>query len=60
MTNYNCVFFVCEAGSTESDRRDFIGELEIMCMVGSHPNIVSLIGATEYAGKFTSNNSRYL
>ncbi|XP_033637067.1 tyrosine-protein kinase receptor Tie-2-like [Asterias rubens] len=39
-----------KAGSTESDRRDFIGELEIMCMVGSHPNIVSLIGATEYAG----------
>ncbi len=39
-----------KAGSTESDRRDFIGELEIMCMVGNHPNIVSLIGATEYGG----------
>ncbi|XP_022087756.1 angiopoietin-1 receptor-like [Acanthaster planci] len=39
-----------KAGATESDRRDFMGELEIMCKVGNHSNIVNLIGATEHMG----------
>ncbi|XP_071953353.1 angiopoietin-1 receptor-like [Antedon mediterranea] len=37
-------------GVTDNDRRDFIGELDIMCKVGYHPNIVNLIGACEYEG----------
>ncbi|XP_033101097.1 tyrosine-protein kinase receptor Tie-1-like [Anneissia japonica] len=37
-------------GATDNDRRDFIGELDIMCKVGYHPNIVNLIGACEYEG----------
>ncbi|XP_038048455.1 tyrosine-protein kinase receptor Tie-1-like [Patiria miniata] len=39
-----------KAGATDADRRDFMGELDIMCKVGNHPNIVNLIGATEYMG----------
>ncbi|XP_033098604.1 tyrosine-protein kinase receptor Tie-1-like [Anneissia japonica] len=37
-------------GATDNDRRDFFGELMIMAKVGYHPNIVNLIGASEYQG----------
>ncbi|XP_002738152.2 angiopoietin-1 receptor-like [Saccoglossus kowalevskii] len=41
---------VLKDGATDSDKKDFIGELEIMCKVGKHPNIVNLIGACERGG----------
>ncbi|XP_030852020.1 tie-like receptor tyrosine kinase [Strongylocentrotus purpuratus] len=37
-------------GTSEADRKDFMGELEIMCKVGTHPNIVNLVGACEHQG----------
>ncbi|XP_071954337.1 tyrosine-protein kinase receptor Tie-1-like isoform X2 [Antedon mediterranea] len=37
-------------GANDNDRRDFFGELMIMAKVGYHPNIVNLIGASEYQG----------
>ncbi|XP_072173172.1 angiopoietin-1 receptor-like [Diadema setosum] len=37
-------------GASDADRKDFMGELEIMCKVGHHPNIVNLIGACEHQG----------
>ncbi|XP_071954263.1 tyrosine-protein kinase receptor Tie-1-like [Antedon mediterranea] len=36
--------------ATDNDRQNFFGELDIMCKVGYHPNIVNLIGACEYEG----------
>ncbi|XP_070564232.1 tyrosine-protein kinase receptor Tie-1-like isoform X4 [Ptychodera flava] len=41
---------VLKDGASDVDRKDFIGELEIMCKVGKHPNIVNLIGACEHLG----------
>nr|XP_054764447.1 angiopoietin-1 receptor-like [Lytechinus pictus] len=37
-------------GASDADRKDFMGELEIMCKVGTHSNIVNLIGACEHQG----------
>ncbi|XP_077980930.1 angiopoietin-1 receptor-like isoform X2 [Glandiceps talaboti] len=41
---------ILKDGATDADRKDFIGELEIMCKVGKHPNIVNLVGACEHSG----------
>ena len=37
--------------ATESDMKDLLNELDIMVQVGSHPNIVNLIGACAFGGK---------
>ncbi|KAJ8040943.1 Tyrosine-protein kinase receptor Tie-1 [Holothuria leucospilota] len=42
---------ILKGGCSDADRKDFIGELQIMCKVGNHPNIVNLIGATEFQGE---------
>ncbi|KAJ0032622.1 hypothetical protein NQD34_002703 [Periophthalmus magnuspinnatus] len=36
--------------ATENDHRDFAGELEVLCKLGQHPNIINLIGACENRG----------
>ncbi|KAK3732612.1 hypothetical protein QZH41_016083 [Actinostola sp. cb2023] len=36
--------------ATESDMKDLLNELDIMVQVGSHPNIVNLIGACAFGG----------
>ncbi|XP_078574542.1 tyrosine-protein kinase receptor Tie-1-like isoform X1 [Branchiostoma floridae x Branchiostoma japonicum] len=36
---------VLKEGATDNDRKDFIGELDIMCKIGPHPNVINLIGA---------------
>ncbi|KTG34546.1 hypothetical protein cypCar_00005012 [Cyprinus carpio] len=36
--------------SSENDHRDFAGELEVLCKLGQHPNIINLIGACENRG----------
>ncbi|XP_072016268.1 angiopoietin-1 receptor-like [Amphiura filiformis] len=41
---------VLKEGASDSDQRDFMGELDIMAKVGNHPNIVNLIGASENMG----------
>ncbi|KAI3368549.1 hypothetical protein L3Q82_025559 [Scortum barcoo] len=54
---FACTFFndaVC-AGlpaefASENDHRDFAGELEVLCKLGQHPNIINLIGACENRG----------
>ncbi|KAM9357501.1 tyrosine-protein kinase receptor Tie-1 [Symphorus nematophorus] len=36
--------------ASENDHRDFAGELEVLCKLGQHPNIINLIGACENRG----------
>ncbi|XP_053325866.1 tyrosine-protein kinase receptor Tie-1 [Spea bombifrons] len=36
--------------ASENDHRDFAGELEVLCKLGHHPNIINLLGACEYRG----------
>ncbi|KAM8930116.1 tyrosine-protein kinase receptor Tie-1 [Pelodytes ibericus] len=36
--------------SSENDHRDFAGELEVLCKLGHHPNIINLLGACENRG----------
>ncbi|XP_051997370.1 tyrosine-protein kinase receptor Tie-1-like [Xyrauchen texanus] len=36
--------------ASENDHRDFAGELEALCKLGQHPNIINLIGACENRG----------
>ncbi|XP_065121094.2 tyrosine-protein kinase receptor Tie-1 isoform X2 [Paramisgurnus dabryanus] len=36
--------------ASENDHRDFAGELEVLCKLGQHPNIINLIGACENKG----------
>uniref|UniRef100_A0A8C4S4V7 receptor protein-tyrosine kinase n=1 Tax=Erpetoichthys calabaricus TaxID=27687 RepID=A0A8C4S4V7_ERPCA len=36
--------------ASENDHRDFAGELEVLCKLGHHPNIINLIGACENRG----------
>uniref|UniRef100_A0A6I8N8C2 Tyrosine-protein kinase receptor Tie-1 n=1 Tax=Ornithorhynchus anatinus TaxID=9258 RepID=A0A6I8N8C2_ORNAN len=36
--------------ASENDHRDFAGELEVLCKLGPHPNIVNLLGACENRG----------
>lgn len=37
--------------ASENDHRDFAGELEVLCKLGQHPNIINLIGACENRGQ---------
>uniref|UniRef100_A0AAR2KQ25 receptor protein-tyrosine kinase n=1 Tax=Pygocentrus nattereri TaxID=42514 RepID=A0AAR2KQ25_PYGNA len=36
--------------ASENDHRDFAGELEVLCKLGQHPNIINLLGACENRG----------
>ncbi|NP_001333079.1 tyrosine-protein kinase receptor Tie-1 precursor [Danio rerio] len=36
--------------ASENDHRDFAGELEVLCKLGQHTNIINLIGACENRG----------
>ncbi|KAM4809528.1 angiopoietin-1 receptor [Rhinophrynus dorsalis] len=36
--------------ASKDDHRDFAGELEVLCKLGSHPNIINLLGACEHRG----------
>uniref|UniRef100_A0ACB8F403 Uncharacterized protein n=1 Tax=Sphaerodactylus townsendi TaxID=933632 RepID=A0ACB8F403_9SAUR len=36
--------------ASENDHRDFAGELEVLCKLGNHPNIINLLGACENKG----------
>lgn len=42
--------FISEFAS-ENDHRDFAGELEVLCKLGHHPNIINLLGACENKGE---------
>uniref|UniRef100_A0A8C3XUE4 Tyrosine-protein kinase receptor Tie-1 n=1 Tax=Chelydra serpentina TaxID=8475 RepID=A0A8C3XUE4_CHESE len=44
-----CSWLVSEFAS-ENDHRDFAGELEVLCKLGHHPNIINLLGACENKG----------
>lgn len=37
--------------ASENDHRDFAGELEVLCKLGHHPNIINLLGACENKGE---------
>nr|XP_023859568.1 tyrosine-protein kinase receptor Tie-1 [Salvelinus alpinus] len=39
--------------ASENDHRDFAGELEVLCKLGQHPNIINLIGACENRVAYT-------
>ncbi|KAK2494047.1 hypothetical protein MC885_009575, partial [Smutsia gigantea] len=34
--------------ASKDDHRDFAGELEVLCKLGHHPNIINLLGACEH------------
>ncbi|XP_067846107.1 tyrosine-protein kinase receptor Tie-1 isoform X2 [Heptranchias perlo] len=36
--------------ASDNDHRDFAGELEVLCKLGHHPNIINLLGACENRG----------
>ncbi|XP_074850812.1 angiopoietin-1 receptor isoform X2 [Carettochelys insculpta] len=36
--------------ASKDDHRDFAGELEVLCKLGHHPNIINLLGACEHRG----------
>ncbi|XP_041446358.1 tyrosine-protein kinase receptor Tie-1 isoform X3 [Xenopus laevis] len=36
--------------ASENDHRDFAGELEVLCKLGHHPNVINLLGACENRG----------
>ncbi|NXG36898.1 TIE2 protein, partial [Dromaius novaehollandiae] len=36
--------------ASKDDHRDFAGELEVLCKLGHHPNIINLLGACEHQG----------
>lgn len=39
-------------GATEKEHKEFIKELEIMQQIGSHPNIVTLLGCCTDQGNY--------
>ncbi|RXM96186.1 Angiopoietin-1 receptor [Acipenser ruthenus] len=36
--------------ASKDDHKDFAGELEVLCKLGNHPNIINLLGACEHRG----------
>ncbi|CAJ1061079.1 tyrosine-protein kinase receptor Tie-1 isoform X3 [Xyrichtys novacula] len=44
--------------ASENDHRDFAGELEVLCKLGQHPNIINLIGACENRGERATPSGR--
>lgn len=42
--------------ASENDHRDFAGELEVLCKLGQHPNIINLIGACENRGEWATSS----
>lgn len=47
----NVYVYVCAEFASENDHRDFAGELEVLCKLGQHPNIINLLGACENKGE---------
>ena len=50
------VLWVCVCPTeyaSKDDHRDFAGELEVLCKLGHHPNIINLLGACEHRGNIT-------
>lgn len=45
------LLFVRAEFASENDHRDFAGELEVLCKLGQHPNIINLLGACENKGE---------
>lgn len=45
--------------ASENDHRDFAGELEVLCKLGQHPNIINLIGACENRGESATPSGAY-
>lgn len=40
--------------ASKDDHRDFAGELEVLCKLGHHSNIINLLGACEHRGLYPS------
>uniref|UniRef100_A0A8C4Q164 receptor protein-tyrosine kinase n=1 Tax=Eptatretus burgeri TaxID=7764 RepID=A0A8C4Q164_EPTBU len=49
-TKINVAIKMLKEFASEDDHRDFAGELEVLCKLGHHPNIINLIGACEHRG----------
>ncbi|KAJ7369755.1 hypothetical protein OS493_036647 [Desmophyllum pertusum] len=45
-----CAVKTLKRTATDSDFKDLLNELEIMTLVGNHPNLVNLIGACSTGG----------
>ncbi|KAG8130489.1 hypothetical protein E2320_017082, partial [Naja naja] len=41
--------------ASKDDHRDFAGELEVLCKLGHHPNIINLLGACEHRANSTAS-----
>lgn len=54
----NCAALPAEFAS-ENDHRDFAGELEVLCKLGQHPNIINLIGACENRGEWAPSSGAF-
>lgn len=54
----NCAALPAEFAS-ENDHRDFAGELEVLCKLGQHPNIINLIGACENRGERATSSGAF-
>lgn len=50
------VIFIYTEYASENDHRDFAGELEVLCKLGHHPNIINLLGACENRGETPSHH----
>ena len=46
------MFFLLKAAATDEEIRDLYNELEIMSSIGSHPNLVNLLGACTKDGLY--------
>lgn len=46
-----CIPALLPEFASENDHRDFAGELEVLCKLGHHPNIINLLGACENKGE---------
>lgn len=46
-----CISALLPEFASENDHRDFAGELEVLCKLGHHPNIINLLGACENKGE---------
>uniref|UniRef100_A0A4W3HDG3 Tyrosine-protein kinase receptor Tie-1 n=1 Tax=Callorhinchus milii TaxID=7868 RepID=A0A4W3HDG3_CALMI len=49
-TKMNAAIKMLKEFASENDHRDFAGELEVLCKLGHHTNIINLLGACENRG----------
>lgn len=45
--------------ASKDDHKDFAGELEVLCKLGNHPNIINLLGACEHRGRISVTSDFY-